>query len=110
MYLDIPVPEDYDVSSEYGFLPADPPPELLPDPYYAPWNRVAHSLQSLLRSRQLRAAVDCMPILACDRLEKTSHLRRAYSTLAFICHAYIWEEEDAPAKVRLPRLVSPSRR
>jgi indoleamine 2,3-dioxygenase len=85
--------ESYDISPDLGFLRSDPPLTVLSDPYYARWNQIAHDLPALRLSGRLRAAVDELPILSCARLSTSSEWRRAYSTLAFICHAYIWGGE-----------------
>lgn len=94
----IPVPEAYDVSLRVGFLPEQTPCDALSDPYYAPWQDIAKNLQNLLMCRRLRTMVDNLPVLACDRIQTTAQLRKAYSILSFICHAYIWGEES-PAQV-----------
>jgi indoleamine 2,3-dioxygenase len=98
MLLDIPDPEQYDVSPETGFLPAELPPDFLPHPYYAQWNYVAQNMHELLKRKLLRPVVDGMNVVTCNRLETVSQLRSAYSTLAFISHAYIWGGES-PAEV-----------
>ncbi|KAI7554426.1 indoleamine 2,3-dioxygenase subfamily, partial [Hortaea werneckii] len=106
MIPSIPKPEDYDVSPENGFLSAEPPLQSLPNEYYQPWEYVVKNLQGLILSKRLRQVVDRMPILSTDKLEDEAQWRRAYSTLAFIAHAYIWSgdrpHEWVPPTVTLP--------
>ena len=102
----IPIPEDYDVSSFTGFLPAEYPLEVLPDPYYAKWEVIIKNLQGLLLSRRLRNIVNGLPILSTDHLHTQAEWRRAYSILAFITHAYIWGG-DKPREVVPPSLSIP---
>lgn len=98
MRLSIPRLEDYDISPIHGFLPEEPPLELLPNPYYDRWESIVRNLQGLLLSRRLRGVVDRLPILSTHRLRSEPEWRRAYSILAFITHAFIWGG-DAPAEV-----------
>lgn len=106
--IPIPSPEEYDVSSENGFLPTIPPLESLPDSYYAPWEYVVKNLQGLILSKRLREVVDKLPVLSTDRLFGEPQWRRAYSALAFIAHAYIWggnkPAERIPPPVSIPFL------
>ena len=98
MIASIPNPEDYGISPTNGFLPDEPPLEILPDPYYQQWEAIARNLQGLILSRRLRELVDRMPALSTERLETEAEWRRAYSVLGFITHAYIWGG-DEPAEV-----------
>ena len=88
--IPIPRPEDYDVSPLNGFLPAEPPLERLPDPYYEPWEYIIKNLQGLILSKRLHEVVNRMPVLSTNRLTDDAQWRRAYSVLGFIAHAYIW--------------------
>jgi indoleamine 2,3-dioxygenase len=96
----VPEPEDYDISPQHGFLPHRLPKISSLDSYYEPWINIAQSLPQLLNRKRLRAIVDSIPTLTCDRLKTTDQLQCAYSMLAFICHAYIWGG-DSPAAVRI---------
>lgn len=100
MLPSIPRPIDYDISPFNGFLPSELPIDILPDPYYAKWEAVAKNLQGLILSRRLRGVVDRLPVLSLAYLHTGAELRRAYSLLAFIAHAYVWGG-DRPAEVRL---------
>ena len=104
MIASIPNPEDYNVSTTNGFLPDEPPLEILPDPYYQQWEAVARNLQGLILSRRLRELVDRIPVLSTERLETEAEWRRAYSVLGFIAHAYIWGG-DEPAEVCVHKLL-----
>lgn len=96
----IPCPEDYDVSSENGFLPDQLPLQTLPHPYYGKWEAIVANLQALLLSKRLRAVINDLPVITTSRLKTAAELRRAYVLLSFMSHAYIWGD-DVPAEVRL---------
>ena len=98
MIASIPIPTDYNVSTTNGFLPDEPPLDILPDPYYQQWETVARNLQGLILSRRLRELVDRIPVLSTERLRTEAEWRRAYSVLGFVAHAYIWGG-DEPAEV-----------
>jgi indoleamine 2,3-dioxygenase len=100
----VPFLADYGLSEENGFLPDEPPLQILPDPYYSRWEAVVANLQALLLSRRLREVVETLPILSTARLQHPEEWRRAYVLLAFMTHAYIWGD-DRPAEAR--RLVFP---
>ena len=106
--IPIPNPEDYDVSSENGFLPTLPPLEALPDSYYEPWEYIVKNLQGLILSKRLREVVDRLPVLSTNRLFGEPQWRRAYSVLAFITHAYVWggnrPAEWVPPPITIPFL------
>lgn len=98
MIPSIPRLSDYDVSALHGFLPTEPPLEVLPDPYYAPWETVQRNLQSLILTKRLRSVVDRLPVLETDRLRTEAEWRRAYLVLGFMTHAYVWGG-DSPCEV-----------
>ena len=104
MIPSIPRLEDYDVSETYGFLPEEFPLEVLPDPYYRPWENVIRNLQGLILSKRLRGVVDTMPVLTTDNLRTDQEWRRAYMILAFMSHSYVWGG-DKPAD-RVPPSIS----
>ena len=90
--------EAYDVSPIHGFLPTEPPLQLLPDAYYAPWERIIENLQAYVLSARLRPLIDALPVLSTEKLGSEAEWRRAYLILAFFTHAYIWGDE-IPAEV-----------
>ncbi|KAK4993473.1 Indoleamine 2,3-dioxygenase [Elasticomyces elasticus] len=104
MLPSIPRLQDYDVSPQNGFLPSDYPLDVLPDPYYRPWENVIKNLQALILSKRLRGVVERLPILSTHLLLSEAEWRRAYLVLAFMSHAYIWGG-NTPAD-RVPPSIS----
>ncbi|KAF2122829.1 indoleamine 2,3-dioxygenase alpha type [Lophiotrema nucula] len=102
----LPRLEDYDISPQNGFLPAEIPLEVLPDPYYNQWEMVVRNFQSLILSKRLRQIVDALPVLETDLLLTEAEWRRAYSILGFIAHAYVWGG-DAPSDIVPPPVSIP---
>ncbi|KAH0545157.1 hypothetical protein FGG08_000769 [Glutinoglossum americanum] len=104
----IPIPEDYCVSTQNGFLPAELPLTLLPNPYYKKWEAVVANLQALLLSKRLREVVRELPLLSTSRLTGEPEWRRAYVLLAFMAHAYIWggdkPQDKLPPSISIPLL------
>lgn len=78
-----------------GFLPDELPLELLPDPYYRPWELLIKNLPTLLREKTIRARVHELPVLSVSHLKTTSEWRRAYVILSFLAHGYIWGGDHA---------------
>lgn len=92
--LEIPDLEDYDVSPKNGFLPTEYPLTKLPDVYYAQWEQLAESLPSLILTKRVRSIIDTrLPLLETTRLASMREVRRAYTVLGFLSHAYIWGNE-----------------
>lgn len=104
MIPQLPRLSDYDISPLNGFLPAEIPLDLLPDPYYGPWETIIRNLQGLVLSKRLRGVVDRLPVLSTDFLVTEAEWRRTYVVLAFMAHAYIWGG-DSPAD-RVPPPIS----
>lgn len=104
MLPSLPRLEDYHVSAVNGFLPTESPLEILPDPYYRPWENVLRNLQPLILSKRLRGLIDDLPVLSTDFLKSSQEWRRAYMILAFLSHAYIWGG-DIPCE-RVPPPIS----
>ncbi|KAL0933587.1 indoleamine -dioxygenase pyrrole -dioxygenase [Colletotrichum truncatum] len=94
--------------SQNGFLPADAPLKVLPDSYYAPWEKIIQHLPQLIKSGKLRREVDALPVLTTDKLQNEAEWRRAYVILIFLTHAYVWggekAEEVLPPAVSVPLL------
>lgn len=95
----VPVPEDYLVSSETGFLPSELPLQCLPHPVYDRWERIINNFQSLLLSKRLRIVIDKLPVIPAVHLETEAEWRRAYVVLGFMAHGYIWGGNQ-PAEVQ----------
>jgi len=77
--------------SENGFLPAEAPLHRLPHGLYEPWERVMDQLPALLQAGCVRECVDALPLLGTFRLDSEQEFQRAYSILAMIAQAYIWQ-------------------
>lgn len=101
----VPVPEDYLVSSETGFLPSELPLQCLPHPVYDRWERIINNFQSLLLSKRLRIVIDKLPVIPAVHLETEAEWRRAYVVLGFMAHGYIWGGNQ-PAEVQSPILFA----
>lgn len=82
--------DEYQISSDNGFLPDGLPLSHLPHPYYAPWENLASQLPTLIKTGQIRPLIDNLPILDTRYLLSDPERRRAYSILGFLTHAYIW--------------------
>jgi indoleamine 2,3-dioxygenase len=80
----------YGISAN-GFLPAEAPLGRLPDVRYRPWESLIDQLPELLESGFVREVVDTLPVLDISHLESEQELQRAYSLLAMIAQAYIWQ-------------------
>jgi indoleamine 2,3-dioxygenase len=91
----VPIPEDYGVSREAGFLPSELPLQCLPHPVYDRWERIINNFQSLLLSKRFRVVIDKLPIIPAVHLETEPEWRRAYLVLSFMAHGYIWGGETA---------------
>lgn len=96
----IPKLEDYGISPVNGFLPAEPPLQLLTHSCYDKWERIIANFQSLLMTKRLRSLIDNLPIIPTAHLYREPEWRRAYSILCFMAHGYIWGGEK-PAEVCL---------
>ncbi|KAF1814828.1 Indoleamine 2,3-dioxygenase [Eremomyces bilateralis CBS 781.70] len=106
MQPSIPRLRNYDVSPINGFLPTEPPLEVLPNAYYAPWENLIRNLQALILTRRLRGMVDKLPVLSTEHLQTEEEWRRAYSVLAILTHAYVWGG-DRPLDVVPPGISIP---
>ena len=49
--------EDYDISPLTGFLPSTPPLQMLPNPYYEPWETLITMFHDLMLAGRLREHV-----------------------------------------------------
>lgn len=82
-----------------GFLPAEAPLRRLPDARYGPWESLIDQLPALLKTGSVREVVDALPVLDVSRLGSEQELQRAYSILAVIAQAYVWQGPE-PSQVR----------
>lgn len=109
MMMDLPRLEDYEISPKTGFLPEKLPLQRLSDHYYDPWEDIASVLPALILTKRTRKLVDKMPELSIERIKDDKReLRRAYSILCFITHAYVWGVDTAtdhlPSQIANPLL------
>lgn len=99
----------FDISSENGFLPTKPPLTNLGDNYYQPWEDLISDLPSLISTRQVRAKVNELPVLATTNLISEPQWQRAYMILGFLTHAYIWSgtlpSQRLPPQISIPFLT-----
>lgn len=77
--------------SENGFLPAEKPLKQLPNPYYQSWEEIIEELPKLFQDEQLRHRVDQLSVLDTSHLYTEQEWQRAYSMLAVMAQAYIWQ-------------------
>ena len=81
--------ERYDVSSEHGFLPSEPPSKKLPSQYQS-WESIACNLPSLISGKEIVDTIVNLPIIPTATLTTTREFQRAYVLLGFIANAYLW--------------------
>lgn len=53
----LPVLADYDISPVTGFLPIEEPLQILPDPYFSPWEETFKCFNGLLLASRIRQRV-----------------------------------------------------
>jgi indoleamine 2,3-dioxygenase len=85
--------------SENGFLPAEPPLEVLPQEYYQPWESVIRDVTALVQTQQIRKRIDELPVLKTSLLESEPEWQRAYLILTILAQGYIWQGPE-PSQVR----------
>jgi indoleamine 2,3-dioxygenase len=89
--MELPNLKDYEISPRTGFLPEEIPVEKLTDEYYAPWEDLASVLPALILTKRIRNLIGKLPVLSIERIRSDKReLRRAYSILCFLTHAYVW--------------------
>ena len=89
-----------------GFLPARPPLQRLPSPYYAPWETLVQDLSRHLQDKTLRSRVHELPLIPVDHLAIEAEWRRAYLILTFLANGYVWGGDHA-AEVGQFHLATP---
>lgn len=100
--------QDYDISTDTGFVPSQFPLTELPNPYYKPWETLAANLPALILNRTIRRLIDeNLPILSTAKLATKQEYQRAYVVLSFLTHAYVWGYNDQPCKVLPQQLAIP---
>lgn len=103
----IPDPSNYGISPRFGFLSPDAPSKSFNDPYYEPWDSIIPQLSSLIKSHRLDAQINKLPLLSTDKIKNEVEYQRAYVILAFIAHAYVWQNKDAPNEKIPPQISEP---
>ncbi|CAI4034479.1 hypothetical protein SMKI_10G2720 [Saccharomyces mikatae IFO 1815] len=89
----LPVLKEYRISSDHGFLDDRLPLARLSSNKYMKWEEIVAKLPSLLQEgSKVRTVIDELEVLDLDDsiLGEVRELRRAYSILGFMAHAYIW--------------------
>ncbi|KAG0198806.1 hypothetical protein BGX28_007793, partial [Mortierella sp. GBA30] len=104
---DLPVLSDYDISPVTGFLPAEEPLQILPDPYFAPWEETFQQFNGLLLASRLRQRANELPVLDASRLKTKAEQRRAYLILCMLSHAYVWGKHEQAAESLPESLAAP---
>jgi len=105
--IDLPKLEDYDVSPRTGFLPDELPLTRLTSEYYKPWESLVEVLPSLILTKKIRKLVEKLPVLSVEQIKSEKReLRRAYSVLSFLTHAYVWNV-DVPTDTLPKALAEP---
>ena len=88
----------YHVSLEHGFLPLIPLTRL-PTPHYDEWEAILADLPRLIRTRQIGAAIERLPVLSLEYLVTENDWRRAHTALAFLAHSWVWGSGVLPNEV-----------
>lgn len=105
--MDLPNLADYDVSPKTGFLPEELPLVKLSSEYFNPWESLVEVLPSLILTKRIRKLVEKLPVLSVDSIKHDKReLRRAYSVLSFLTHAYVWNV-DVPTDTLPKALAEP---
>lgn len=89
----------YGISAN-GFLPAHTPLRRLPSAYYQRWESIIGQLPALVKAGCLRHRVDGLPTLDTSHLNGEREWQRAYSMLAVMAQAYIWQGPE-PSEVSM---------
>ncbi|KAG9065933.1 hypothetical protein KI688_002230 [Linnemannia hyalina] len=104
---DLPVLSEYDISPITGFLPVEEPLQVLPNPYFAPWEETFQKFNGLLLASRLRQYVNELPVLDAAKLETKAEQRRGYLILCMLSHAYVWGKHEQAAEVLPAALAVP---
>ncbi|KAF9434089.1 hypothetical protein BGZ76_008560, partial [Entomortierella beljakovae] len=94
----LPILTEYDISPVTGFLPSEEPLQILPDPYFAPWEETFQEFNSLLLVSKLRQRAQELPVLDASKLKTKAEQRRAYLILCMLSHAYVWGKHEVAAE------------
>lgn len=100
--LNILQKNSFDLS--HGFLPNAAPLTKLPKPFAA-WDKFAYELPKILANQAIHELLHKLPDFPLDQLSSGDEYERAMVILSFIAHAYVWENQQAPA-TSLPALLA----
>ncbi|KAK9702691.1 tryptophan 2,3- dioxygenase [Basidiobolus ranarum] len=103
----IPCLEEYGISEECGFLPASPPLERLPNPYFQCWENAIHNFNHLLLAGKLREIIRKFPVLDTSVLSTEAELQRAFVVLSILTHGYVWGKQEPISEMLPPMLAIP---
>ena len=93
---------NYQISITTGFVPSEPTAAKLTPPSFLPWTTLSKDVPHLLAQKQLRQAVEGLPVLSLDDEADVAELRLAFITLAQVASAYIWGGKGEQPLDRLP--------
>lgn len=92
---------DYAVDLVTGFIPSCPPLERLPQTF-EPWESLVPELGALIRSRQIRSALQALPLLDLAELRGTGEEERALLVLSVFANAWVWGGEEPNLSIPPP--------
>ncbi|KAJ3493226.1 hypothetical protein NLG97_g4861 [Lecanicillium saksenae] len=92
----------YGICSQLGFLSSEAPATAFANQYYAEWDSIAAQLPSLLKSQNLAAHIERLPLLSTSYLEHELQYRRAYVVLGFLIHGHVWGNSASGPCERVP--------
>ncbi|XP_014438125.2 indoleamine 2,3-dioxygenase 1 [Tupaia chinensis] len=96
--------QDYHIDEDVGFALPNPLEMLPPD--YDSWIFIAKNLPELIKSGQLRAEVEKLPMLSVDDLQGHRAQRLAHLALGYITMAYVWGQGDGDVRKVLPSNIA----
>ncbi|KAF7171399.1 hypothetical protein CNMCM6106_005791 [Aspergillus hiratsukae] len=101
--------QKYQISEQFGFLPAQPPLTRLPHPCYQIWEDTLGGFPSPSNYETIRQQIDNMPVLSTGALTTEPEWRRAYVVLSMMSQIYIWggcqPSKKLPRSLTLPLLA-----
>ena len=103
----LPTLDSFDISTQTGFLPENPPLATLP-PYFSRWNEVASRLSDLVQTHQLRNAVHELPALEFNEntLRTDEEWRAALVLLSGLFQGYMWQDGEAGLPTKMPSILA----
>ncbi|XP_058526385.1 indoleamine 2,3-dioxygenase 1 [Ochotona princeps] len=96
--------KEFHIDEDVGFALPNPLEELPSD--YDPWMVIARNIPELIKTRQLRAEVEKVPLLGIDQLKEHRQQRLGRLALGYITMAYVWDQGDGDIRKVLPRNIA----